>query len=286
MSGKMKNLLIRALTGIVFLAVVIGGIIYGAESFIVVFAIITGLMIWEFCSNINACQDAGVNRLISTVAGVYLFFAFFGFCSNLTPSAVFIPYILSLIYLLISELYLHQDDPVKNWAYAFAAQVYIALPMALLNVLAFRPQYEWVFPLSVFIFLWANDTGAYLFGSMLGRKLPAKLFPRISPKKTWVGSIGGGLVCLGAGAVLWYFFPNVFPIWHWLGIAATVCVFGTWGDLVESQYKRTLGIKDSGDLLPGHGGVLDRFDSSLIAIPAVVLYLYTLNAVRMYFQTA
>lgn len=280
----MNSLVSRTLTGIVFIAVIIGGIVYSPLSFVAVFSLVTGLLVWEFATNFNRHGGAAVNRLINTVAAVYLFLAFFGFCSGLTPSKVFIPYLVSLLYLLISELYLRQPDPVRNWVCAFASQVYIALPVALLSVLAFRPHYEPAWPLCIFAFLWANDTGAYVFGSLFSRYLPAKLFPRISPKKSWVGSVGGALLCLGAAAVAWVFLPDAWArlqgleaLAAWMGLALTVCVFGTWGDLVESQLKRTLGVKDSGSVLPGHGGFLDRFDSALLAIPASVLYIYTLQ---------
>jgi phosphatidate cytidylyltransferase len=119
-----------------------------------------------------------------------------------------------------------------------------------------------------------SDTGAYLVGSLLSRYFPAKLFPRISPKKSWVGSIGGGLLCLAAAWGIYTFTPGYMELWQWIGLGLTVCVFGTWGDLVESLLKRQVGIKDSGTVLPGHGGLLDRFDSALLAIPAALIYLH------------
>ena len=155
----------------------------------------------------------------------------------------------------------------------------------MLCVLAFQydpmnntTHFEPLFPLSVFIFLWTSDTGAYLCGSMLHKRFPAKLFERISPNKSWVGSIGGGVLCVVVALVLAHFFPEKLDLVHWVGLGLTVCVFGTWGDLVESLFKRQLGVKDSGHILPGHGGMLDRFDSSLLAIPAAVLYLYSVGA--------
>jgi phosphatidate cytidylyltransferase len=165
------------------------------------------------------------------------------------------------------------------------AQLYIALPFSLLNTLAFHaaPQgfvaYDAVLPLSVFVFLWMNDTGAYLCGSLLGKH---KLFPRISPGKSWEGSIGGGILVIAVAVLVWYLTDEYqlnqlgLTAVEWAGLGLTVVIFGTWGDLVESLFKRTIGIKDSGNILPGHGGMLDRFDSSLLAIPAAVVYLYTI----------
>ena len=249
------------------------------------FAAVTGLTVWEFSTNVNNYAGASVNRVINTTAAVYLFLAFAGFCSELTPSKAFIPYVISIIYLPVSELYLQKSDPLKNWAYAFASQIYIALAFSLLCVLAFHYDpmencvaFEPLYPLAVFIFLWTSDTGAYVSGSLLHKRFPAKLFERISPNKSWVGSIGGGVLCIVVAVVLWHFFPELLDLPHWIGLGLVVCIFGTWGDLVESLFKRQLGIKDSGHILPGHGGMMDRFDSSLLAIPAAVLYLYTINA--------
>ena len=133
-------------------------------------------------------------------------------------------------------------------------------------------------PLSIFIFLWTNDTGAYCSGSLFGKH---KLFPRISPAKSWEGSIGGGIFVLIAAGIIGYIAndgeAHRLSILGWEGLGLVVVFFGTWGDLVESLFKRTLGVKDSGNILPGHGGMLDRFDSSLMAIPAAVIYLYTIQ---------
>ena len=281
----MNNLVLRTLTGVVFIAVLIGGTLYSPLTFTVLFAAVTGLTVWEFSTNVNNHAGASVNRVINTTAAVYLFLAFAGFCSDLTPSKAFIPYVISIIYLPVSELYLQKSDPLKNWAYAFASQIYIALAFSLLCVLAFRYDpmencvaFEPMYPLAVFIFLWTSDTGAYVSGSLLHKRFPAKLFERISPNKSWVGSIGGGVLCMVVAVVLWHFFPELLDLPHWMGLGLVVCIFGTWGDLVESLFKRQLGIKDSGHILPGHGGMMDRFDSSLLAIPAAVLYLYTINA--------
>ena len=258
----------------------------------------TGLTIWEFTGLVNERPGVTINRFISTVAGVYFFFAMTYYCSDIyggtAKSVVFIPYLITIIYLLVAELYLKQADPINNWAYTMLAQMYIALPFSLLNVLAFTTAPEGIvvfnpmLPLSVFIFLWMNDTGAYCIGSLIGRH---KLFPRISPKKSWEGSIGGAIVVLlvayginilDNGTYTYLTDAGLKPcgmlsMEQWLGLGLVVVIFGTWGDLVESLFKRVLGIKDSGNILPGHGGMLDRFDSSLLAIPAAVVYLYTIS---------
>ena len=280
----MKNFIIRTITGVLFVAAIVTCFLR-AEAMILLFALVTGLTIWEFTGLVNEREHITVNRMICTVAGVYFFFAMAGYNSGLTPATVFIPYLVSIIYMLIAELYLIHDDPVGDWSYTMMSQLYIALPFSLLNVLAFRStgydiQYTYLAPLAVFVFLWINDTGAYLCGSLLGKH---KLFPRISPGKSWEGSIGGGFLVVAIAVLIWYLTDQYgvndlgLNAYEWAGLGLTVVIFGTWGDLVESLFKRTLGIKDSGTILPGHGGMLDRFDSSLLAIPAVVVYLYTLT---------
>ena len=280
----MKNLIVRTITGIIFVAAIVASFMR-PEAMVLLFSIITGLTVWEFTGLVNERTDVTVNRFISTVAGVYFFYAMTYFCSDIyagvAKSVVFIPYLVTIIYLLIAELYLKQKDPIQNWAYTMLTQMYIALPFSLLNVLAFNATsqgmvaFNTLLPLSVFVFLWINDTGAYCVGSLIGRH---KLFPRISPAKSWEGSVGGAVfVLVAAWAISEYLDQQMLNTLEWLGLGLTVVVFGTWGDLVESLFKRTLGIKDSGNILPGHGGMLDRFDSSLLAIPAAVVYLYTLS---------
>ena len=280
----MKNFIIRAITGIFFVAAIVVSFINPlAMTFL--FAIVTGLTIWEFTGLVNERDGVDTNRLICTVAGVYFFIAVVGFCSELTPSTVFIPYLITVVYLMITELYAKNPDPIHTWAYTMMSQMYIALPFSMLGVLAFRGSHEgvvysWVAPLSVFVFLWINDTGAYLCGSLLGKH---KLFPRISPGKSWEGSIGGFVFVSAIAVLIWHLAESYgyndlsLNAYEWVGLGLIVAVFGTWGDLVESLFKRTIGIKDSGNILPGHGGMLDRFDSSLMAMPAAVVYLYTLT---------
>lgn len=275
----MKNFIVRTFTGIIFVAAIVASFLR-PEAMVLLFSIVTGLTIWEFTGLVNEREDVTVNRFICTVAGIYFFFSMTYFCSDLyggsAKSVVFIPYLVTIIYLLVAELYLKQADPIQDWAYTMFSQLYIALPFSLLNVLAFTATnnglvaFNTLLPLSVFVFLWVNDSGAYCVGSLLGRH---KLFPRISPGKSWEGSVGGAVFVLAAAyAISYYLDGSMLTTPQWLGLGLVVVVFGTWGDLVESLLKRHLGIKDSGQILPGHGGLLDRFDSALLAIPAVVIY--------------
>ena len=280
----MNNFVARTITGILFVATIVVCFL-NPTAMIFLFALVTGLTVWEFTGLVNDRSGVTVNRFISTVAGVYFFLAMAGTCSGFTSSTVFIPYLITIVYLLIAELYAKQEDPIHDWAYTMMSQMYVVLPFSLLNMLAFRAapegiMYIYTLPLSVFVFLWVNDTGAYCCGSLFGKH---KLFPRISPGKSWEGSVGGGIFVLAAAALVWYLTdsydmnPIGMDMWEWMGLGLVVVVFGTWGDLVESLFKRTLGIKDSGNILPGHGGMLDRFDSSLLAIPAAVVYLFSIT---------
>jgi len=244
------------------------------------FCIISAMATAEFCNLMNKQKDVRTNRNICILGSITLFLCFFYYGMIPSQTGIFIPYLIIIIYLMISELYLKKEHPLNSWAYAMFSQLYIALPFALLNVLAFQSnsietisQYQFIFPLSIFIFNWMNDTGAYCTG-VLFCKHP--LFKRISPKKSWEGSIGGAAFCVATSFALAHFFP-IIPTIAWTGMALIVVLFGTWGDLTESLMKRHLGIKDSGSILPGHGGILDRFDSAIMAIPAVVVYLFFIS---------
>lgn len=287
MTPKQKNLIVRSITGILFVAIMVAGFL-NPRAMVLLFAIITALTLWEYTGLVNdRVADVSVNRFISTVGGVYLFIAVaawrVGYVSNFV---IMVPYVLTIVYLFISELYAKSRNALQDWAYTMLGQMYIAMPLSLINIVAFEHSadgsfmtYDMFRPLALFILLWANDVGAYCFGSLLGKH---KLFPRISPGKTWEGSIGGGIFAVVVAGIIGWLAnsgatPHTLNIYQWLGLGAVVVVFGTWGDLVESLFKRTIGVKDSGNILPGHGGMMDRFDSSLMAIPAAVIYLYSIS---------
>lgn len=275
----MNNLIKRAITGILFVGILVGSILKGEVTFTFLFALISAMTIFEFATIVSKSGEVTVNRSISLLASIFLFLAFTYLGLFPGRNEVLIPYLFLLIYLLVSELYLKRKNPVHNWAYTMLGQIYVALPFALLNVLAYHTgtdgdsTYNPILPLSIFLFNWTNDTGAYCTGMLFGKH---KLFERISPKKSWEGSIGGGLLSIGMAVLLAHYFP-IMDMFRWIGLGLTVVIFGTWGDLTESLLKRTLGIKDSGHILPGHGGMLDRFDSTLLAVPAAVVYLYLIH---------
>ena len=276
----MKNLIVRTLTGVIYVLLLVGCTIYSPVSAFFFFAIITAATLWEFGSLMNTHVHSQMVRPVNSMAGVVLVAAvWLSTIANPQTAQTFALFGLLLMYIIVSELYRHSKNPLRNWALCFASQIYVALPFALLPLLSigFNAEtgemvYSWIYPLALFIFLWVNDTFAYLCGCSLQKFFPAKLFPSISPKKSWIGSIGGAIFTLVAAVLIYYWQPATMALERWIGFAVVVIFFGTWGDLVESLIKRQLDIKDSGKILPGHGGLLDRFDSALLAIPASVIY--------------
>lgn len=273
LSGQnLKNLITRTLTGIIFVAVLLGAICLHGYWFLVVFGLITELTLWEFYGLIAHYENASVKRFLNSLGGTYLFIATFCYTQGISGNPIFLPYLLFLLYVMVSELYDKSSNPINHWAFTLFAQVYCAGSFSLLNFIASQSGGLSSIPyfvLAIFIFVWMSDTGAYLVGSLIGKR---RLFERISPHKSWEGFFGGLVFALIAARVFAWFIPSI-PLYTWLGLAVTIVIFGTWGDLVESLIKRTLTVKDSGNILPGHGGMLDRFDSVLMAIPAAYIYI-------------
>ncbi len=271
----MKNLIIRALTGIIFVVVLVSAICIHPIFFLILFCIITGLTLWEFGGLVKHYENANLQRTVNVLGGVYLFIATFVYANGLTDGKIFLPYLLFIMLTMIAELYYKAPNPINNWAFTLFAQVYCAGSFSMLNFIGAEPgtlgimSYTPLFIMAIFIFVWLDDTGAYLVGSLIGKH---KLFERISPKKSWEGFFGGLILALASSQAFAWFAPEINRM-NWLGLAATVILFGTWGDLIESLLKRTLGVKDSGNVLPGHGGMLDRFDSVMLAVPASYIYI-------------
>ena len=271
----MKNLIIRALTGIIFVVVLVSAICIHPIFFLILFCIITGLTLWEFGGLVKHYENANLQRTVNVLGGVYLFIATFVYANGLTDGKIFLPYLLFIMLTMIAELYYKAPNPINNWAFTLFAQVYCAGSFSILNFIGAEPgtpgvmSYTPIFIMAIFIFVWLDDTGAYLVGSLIGKH---KLFERISPKKSWEGFFGGLILSLASSQAFAWFAPEINRM-NWLGLAATVVLFGTWGDLIESLLKRTLGVKDSGNVLPGHGGMLDRFDSVMLAVPASYIYI-------------
>ncbi|MDR2041011.1 MAG: phosphatidate cytidylyltransferase [Tannerella sp.] len=269
----MKNLLLRGLTGVLYVILITGSILLNRYTFAGLFSILLFFCLREFYGLLNTHKKVHISTVYNSAGGVLLFVSAGLYASGAFPSAVFAVYLLYLVGLWVSGLYTKPSDPLVHTAYVLLGQCYIALPFALLNFLVFPDclssgTYYPLFLLSLFVFIWLSDTGAFVVGMLWGKH---RLFPRISPKKSWEGFFGGLFFTVASSFIFAYYEP-VIPYHHWIGIAVWVVIFGTWGDLVESLIKRTLGIKDSGSALPGHGGFLDRIDSLLLAVYAAVIY--------------
>lgn len=271
----MNKLLVRVLTGAVFGVTLLGAILYGHTSFAALFTLVTMLAVNEFSNLVHEYKKTTFSTLLAVLGGAYLFIALYATAHLGVEGslALFVPYIMLLVYTFVRQLYKTEGSSLDNYAYFVLTQVYAALPFALLNILstvgATGDTYSYTLPLAIFVFIWCNDTGAFFVGCSIGRH---KMWERVSPKKTWEGTIGGVVVAMIAGYVMSLFFTQL-NVWQWMGMAAVVAVAGTYGDLIESCMKREMGIKDSGNILPGHGGILDRFDSTLLAAPSALIYL-------------
>lgn len=269
MLSNFSNLQQRFITGLSGAALVVGGIWYSPWSYLIVFGIIAILTLTEFYKLI---QKAGIesNKLLGIAIGVMLFLVVFMIESaywSVKILWIFLP-VLFLIFLL--ELYRKADKPFTIIAFTLLGLIYVAIPYSLLTISAFVDGiYQPSIVFGILILIWGNDIGGYFAGRFLGKH---KLFERISPKKTWEGSFGGALLSLSVAVGLAAVFP-VLSMVQWLVIAIIIIVFGSIGDLIESMLKRSLDIKDSGSMIPGHGGFLDRFDSLIFALPFIVFYL-------------
>ena len=270
----MNNLIQRTLTGIIFVAVLMGSIISGSAPFAGVFSLIVIFTTREFYLLMKQ-KDYEPQVLGGVVASVVLFLSTYQVLSGHSHKVLLSVNILSIFSIFIFELFRNKKQPLKNILVTIGGVIYVGLPFALLNLIAFLPidsvigNYNKYILLGFFIILWANDTGAYVVGSLIGKN---RLFERISPKKSWEGSIGGAFFAVGF-AILLYYFTGLETVIFWVIFALSIVVFGTLGDLVESLIKRDLGVKDSGSILPGHGGFLDRFDAVLMAAPFASLSL-------------
>jgi phosphatidate cytidylyltransferase len=265
----MNNFIKRTLSGFLFVAVIVSSILISPYTFAVVFAIICGWAVNEFHTLTNNQTDVDVNRIIAPIGGILLFVCSFIYVSYGKDVDVFLIYGLYIVLVIVSELFLKKTNPIHNWAYFVLGQIVVAIPFSLLNFIVYVIGYQPILLLAVFATIWVNDTGAYLIGVTLGKH---RLFERISPKKSWEGFVGGAFFALLSGYLFSILIPQISLI-NWLIFSEIIVIFGTFGDLTESLLKRTLNVKDSGNVIPGHGGLLDRFDSMLLAAPAIYIFL-------------
>ncbi|MFO7658896.1 MAG: phosphatidate cytidylyltransferase [Bacteroidales bacterium] len=273
----MNNFLTRTLTGTLYLLVFVGSILSGPYGFGILFLAIGFMSLKEFYQMTEnmGFQPARVMGLITGAVLFVLTFVVFAFGKSFILIDLIVPLIVITI---IAELYLNRPNPLVNISITLLGLVYVALPLTLFNHLAFydNGRYSFEIILGFFILLWINDSAAYIFGMLFGKH---RLFERISPKKSWEGFAGGTVITLTLAFFLNIWF-DILSQTDWLIIGAIISVAGVYGDLVESMFKRSANIKDSGKILPGHGGMLDRIDSVLLSSPLVFTYLLILNLLR------
>jgi phosphatidate cytidylyltransferase len=270
----MNNFWQRAITGTIFVVVLVGAIVLGGWYMHVTFGVIVSLGLYEFYSLFNTSETKPqkiVGTILGSAAYLLLIIGFYERSAVAFSGALIIS---SFAIFGIIELTRTEKKPFENIAVSFAGVFYITIPFILLtmdsaksiNMGEWTQEYNFWPVLSIFILIWANDTFAYLTGRLFGKH---KLLERISPKKTWEGFIGGVLFAVLAGVLLAYFLNDSYLKYIIYGLIAGI--LGTAGDLFESMLKRSVGVKDSGNILPGHGGILDRFDAVLFVAPVIVI---------------
>lgn len=275
----MNNFIKRTLSAIVYAGTVLATILANNSIYFgIVFILLTALAIHEHHKLLRASIKSTAYAMS---AGVLLFASsYFYFTGESISRWLLLLYMLVLIFGVIHELFVEQENAIRSWGNLCSSQIMIALPFAMMN--GIMQESKWLM-LSLFILIWINDSGAYIVGSLMSKRKGGnhKMFPRVSPAKSWEGLIGGFIFDLAAGYVFYRLGWTVGicltsnPLVDSLIFALTIGIFGTLGDLIESLFKRTIGVKDSGRFLPGHGGVLDRFDSLLLAVPvAYLIFVY------------
>jgi phosphatidate cytidylyltransferase len=265
----------RAITGFFFVIVMLGSVLLGPYAFGIFYLLLMLLCLNEFYGLI---KQSGLkpNAPIGLLNGAFIFILFALITYQDSPFLHKLLFLLTVTVgaIFIQELFKKSMAPMTNIAYTLTGLVFVCLPFTLFQALAYvRGGFNFHYPLAFLLLLWANDTGAYLVGRSFGR---SKLFERHSPKKTWEGFIGGIVIGAGVALIISYYFKEL--TWNqWVSIAILISCFGTLGDLVESMFKRSINVKDSGGILPGHGGLLDRFDGLFLAAPIVYTYLYLIT---------
>lgn len=290
----MKNFIIRTLSGLAFTILVIGAILYGPVAFAVVFGTIMVIAVYEYLNitmGNSFFRDNLIAKALTIVTAISLFVNVFLISAYGLDPLYMLFIMLPLVGIFISNMYVkrfnihrtvEKDGEVRRvpngyetFPFALASIVYVALPFSLMSLVLFDKTgvYDGKLLLSMMVMLWCTDVGAYLLGSTLGQMFNHRLFPSISPKKSWEGFFGGLILSCAGAVVLRAVGLLELSLSDAIVVGIIICIFGVLGDLVESQLKRNFGVKDSGSIMPGHGGMLDRFDGALLAFPVAIIYL-------------
>lgn len=283
----MKSITVRTISGIIYVALLIGCILWCKYSFFGLFMLLTGGMTYEFLrmsmgTDYKFCQ---IMAVLTSCAFFALLWAIRAFPA--IPDGIAFLIMIPVGTIMVNSLYVKDKSEFGKFANVYASFVYIALPMAVFNfvVMDVEGNYCGILLILFFVLVWMSDVGAYLFGMSLGQKFGKKLFESISPKKSWIGFWGGMAFAIAFSLAFYYFGIwetagiKDFTWYHSIGLAVCMHIAGVYGDLFESQWKRHYSVKDSGKIIPGHGGLMDRLDSSIFAIPVGMLYLTLFNYV-------
>jgi len=269
----LKNIYKRGISGSIYIVLILGSILLGKYTFFAFFALLLSYTLYEFY---RLGKSAGNHPqvVLGITISVYLFVAFFFYDLKIIGEIIFLGFIPLLMTIAITELFQSNEHPVQNIAFTLLGIAYIAFPFSVLNFIIspYELNPEIYVPealIGLFIIIWANDTGAFIIGSLIGKK---KMIEKISPNKTWEGAIGGAVFAVIISLVFYRFIGFLSPV-HTILVTLFTVIAGTLGDLTESMIKRSFKVKDSGSLMPGHGGLLDRFDSMLFAAPIYYIYI-------------
>ena len=276
----MNNFILRSISGIVYLAAILLSLTIHPLIFALLFAVFIFMMMREYFA-LSIPNSFKTGKVLSIISGLSIFcVTFFHYYKGLDLKFLLLS-LLPILFIFISVLYKNNKEEYNLHPWLISAIIYIALPVSLYNSIIFDSAGEfsgWLL-LGLFIIQWLYDIGAYIFGTAFGQVNGHRLFPSISPKKSWEGVIGGSLITIIAAIILSLIGLSPFSTTHSILIAVIISLFGTLGDLVESQIKRNFGVKDSGNIMPGHGGMLDRLDSALISIPVAIIYIRLLDLI-------
>lgn len=274
----MKNFIIRTISGVGFAVIMLAALLTNKYIFGIVMFLALIIMMREFLK-MTCGNNYWFSQILSILAGATLFTLVYLYKGFNFPGRLVILAFVPVFILMINSLYVKDKTRFDKFSNLYTAILYIAVPWSLLNFAVFNGagDFNGIMLLCFFAIIWGTDVGAYMFGITLGQKYGKKLFPSISPKKSWIGFWGGIFMAIAVAVILHYLNLFRFDLVHCVIMALLLSVTGVYGDLIESQWKRHYEVKDSGKLIPGHGGLLDRFDSALIAIPIGIIYLVVIN---------
>ncbi len=269
----MNNTVLRTISGTGFIIMMLAGLLINKFLFAALVIFIMVVMMNEFFT-ITMKDRYRFSRILAMVSAVTLFLLIFFVCAYDIPAKYISIAILPMMVVMINSLYVKDKAEFGKFSDIYTGILYIATPLSLSNLIVFFDnEFSGIVLLCFFIIIWSSDIGGFVFGCTIGKKFDKKLFPAISPKKTWVGFWGGMFCSVLSAVVMKYTMSLEISLLHTIVLAVLMDVAGVYGDLFESQWKRCYGVKDSGTIIPGHGGMLDRFDSTLMAMPVGALYL-------------